>query len=68
MVYSHVSAATILAVRQGDFERTYEYMDYFASQVQKIEGIQEETVLVALNSGMRSTFTAGDLVRKTPRR
>lgn len=58
--------ATLLATRQEDFESTHEYIDRFASEVQKVEGIQEETILFALNNGLRPTFFAGDLVRKPP--
>lgn len=30
--------ATLLAVKQGDFESTHKYMDRFASEVQKSRG------------------------------
>lgn len=38
-------------------------MDQFESEAQKVKGIQEETMLVALSSGLKPTFFAGDLVR-----
>lgn len=41
-------------------------MDRFASEIQKIEGIQEEMILYAVNVGLRPTFFAGDLMRKPP--
>lgn len=41
-------------------------MDRFASEVQKIEGMQEEIIRFTLNSGLRPTFFVGNLMRKLP--
>lgn len=48
--------ATLAVTKQGDFESTRDYMDRFAQEVQKVEGIKEETILLVLSIGLRHTF------------
>lgn len=48
-------------IRTGKKETTYDYMNRFATVIQKIDDIQEEAVQMTLNNDLRPTLFTIDL-------